>query len=48
MHQLDGRLILAATDLSNFLACSHLTLLHRRTGSGQYLVVFGLAGVVLN
>ena len=34
MHQLDGRLIFAATDLSNFLACPHLTLLSRRTALG--------------
>jgi hypothetical protein len=36
MHQLDGRLIFAATDLSNFLACSHLTLqLEERYSGGR-------------
>lgn len=34
MQSLDGRLIFSATDLSNFLACPHLTLLNRRTALG--------------
>ena len=34
MQRLDGRLIFSATDLSNFLACRHLTLLSRRTALG--------------
>jgi predicted RecB family nuclease len=34
VHSLGGKLIFSATDLSNFLACSHLTLLTRRTATG--------------
>jgi predicted RecB family nuclease len=34
MQSLDGTLIFSATDLSNFLACPHLTLLNRRTALG--------------
>jgi uncharacterized protein len=34
MQSLNGQLIFSATDLSNFLACSHLTLLSRRTALG--------------
>ncbi|HEY4870116.1 MAG TPA: TM0106 family RecB-like putative nuclease, partial [Candidatus Dormibacteraeota bacterium] len=33
----DGRLILTATDLSNFLACDHLTQLSRRAALGEDL-----------
>jgi predicted RecB family nuclease len=34
VHSLGGKLIFSATDLSNFLACSHLTTLTRRTATG--------------
>lgn len=34
MQSYGPRLLFAATDLSNFLACSHLTLLNRRTALG--------------
>jgi predicted RecB family nuclease len=34
MQSLDGTLVFSATDLSNFLACPHLTLLNRRTALG--------------
>src|SRR5213593_2395704 len=34
MQSLNGKLIFSATDLSNFLACPHLTLLTRRTALG--------------
>ncbi|MGE5761971.1 MAG: TM0106 family RecB-like putative nuclease, partial [Gemmatimonadota bacterium] len=34
MQSLNGKLIFSATDLSNFLACRHLTLLSRRTALG--------------
>jgi predicted RecB family nuclease len=34
MQSLDGKLIFSATDLSNFLACPHLTLLSRHTTLG--------------
>jgi len=34
MQSLDGKLIYSGTDLSNFLACPHLTLLTRRTALG--------------
>ncbi len=34
MHSIENQLVFSATDLSNFLACSHLTLLDRRTARG--------------
>src|SRR5687768_4573143 len=34
MQRIDNRLVFSATDLSNFLACQHLTLMDRRTASG--------------
>jgi uncharacterized protein len=34
MQSIDNQLIFSATDLSHFLACSHLTLLDRRTARG--------------
>jgi predicted RecB family nuclease len=34
MQSLNGKLIFSATDLSNFLACPHLTLLSQRTALG--------------
>ncbi len=34
MHSIDQQLVFSATDLSHFLACSHLTLLDRRTALG--------------
>ena len=34
MQLLNGKLIFSATDLSNYLACPHLTLLNRRTAQG--------------
>ena len=34
MQLLNGTLVFSATDLSNFLACPHLTLLNRRTALG--------------
>ncbi|MGH7447619.1 MAG: TM0106 family RecB-like putative nuclease, partial [Longimicrobiales bacterium] len=34
MRSVDGHLIFSATDLSNFLGCSHLSLLDRRTALG--------------
>jgi predicted RecB family nuclease len=37
MQRLDGRLLLSATDLSDFLACEHLALLKRRVADGEEL-----------
>lgn len=34
MHSINGQLIFSATDLSNFLACPHLSQLNRRTAFG--------------